>query len=252
VVSLVAPGKKVTVLAAAQKAGTQTVIVSQDSFVNRTDTAYWIDLTDGSRIKLFPQSRLTANKKLTGTREIHLEGKAFFEVAKDKTRPFTVYSGHINTTALGTSFTITALSGTSAVNVELFTGRVVVKADNNRIKDVYLQPGQQIRIDCITYQTKTIDHRLNTTAHMQEQVIEKSETLDSFEFEQTPLEKVFTQLQQHFGKKISYTPKDIKGMSFTGKIDTAADPGKILNTIAAMNGLKVMGEKDGFLILPIQ
>ncbi len=59
-------------------------------------------------------------------RELFLEGEALFEVEKDKTRPFIVYTGGLSTTALGTSFKIT--TGAAAVRVQLLTGKVVVKA----------------------------------------------------------------------------------------------------------------------------
>ena len=62
-------------------------------------------------------------------REIYLEGEAYFKVAKDKTKPFTVFAGALATTALGTQFRITAKKNTPGnITVKLFTGKVAIRS----------------------------------------------------------------------------------------------------------------------------
>ncbi|MEQ9289438.1 MAG: FecR domain-containing protein [Cyclobacteriaceae bacterium] len=70
-----------------------------------------------------------------GSRQVDLVGEAYFEVRKDSLRPFTVRSLGANTTALGTSFNISAFPENETVEVHLITGRVLV---NN----VELTPGE--------------------------------------------------------------------------------------------------------------
>jgi len=249
------PGRKVAVLAAAQK-NNRTVVapVTRDSFENRSNLPLWVGLPDSSKVKLFPHSQMTCSKGLTGNhRDIYLEGKAFFKVAKDKTRPFTVYSGNISTTALGTSFTVTAWHNTATVNIELFTGRVVVREKSSKMKDVYLVPGDAVDINCNTYQAKTTVHHANTASQDVQQHQRKDvAVVEVLNFEQEPLEKVFKRLEVLFGRHIRYVPAEIKGMSFTGTLKTALGQEKILSAIAVINGLHMIPEKDGFLIRSIR
>ena len=64
-----------------------------------------IVLEDGSKVRLLANSSISLMQPFSEKqRAIQLQGKAFFEVSHDKSRPFTVLSGNILTTALGTSF----------------------------------------------------------------------------------------------------------------------------------------------------
>lgn len=77
--------------------------------INTTDTPQQLVLQDGSELKLFGNSMISYYEPfIDNKRNITLIGKADFKVAKDKTKPFTVFSGDISTTALGTRFTVTA------------------------------------------------------------------------------------------------------------------------------------------------
>ena len=66
-----------------------------------------IELPDGSKIWLNQNSTLEYKKNFE-KRIVYLEGEAFFDVAKDKSRPFEIYAGKSKTTVLGTSFNIRA------------------------------------------------------------------------------------------------------------------------------------------------
>ncbi len=73
-----------------------------------------------------------------------LEGQAFFEVASDASRPFTVESGGLKTTALGTSFTVQRYSRQGYIKVNLYTGKVRVEGQQ---EGVTLLPGEGFRFD---------------------------------------------------------------------------------------------------------
>lgn len=102
-------------------------------------------LPDGSVVYLNAGSRLRYPETFDGlsTRDVILEGEAFFEVVKNATKPFTVHSQGVNTTALGTSFTVRAYPG-NPISVALATGKVSVthRADPARVNEVLLLPGQ--------------------------------------------------------------------------------------------------------------
>ncbi len=84
-----------------------------------------VTLPDGSTVILNGNSSISItpgfnNKK----REVLLNGTAFFQVAKDPNKPFTVISGRVSTTALGTSFYIHQSSNKAPTTVSLLTGKV--------------------------------------------------------------------------------------------------------------------------------
>jgi ferric-dicitrate binding protein FerR (iron transport regulator) len=115
--------------------------------VNTSGKEKRVQLPDGSLIVLADKSEIGYREPFRDKRDITLRGKAYFKVAKDKTRPFTVISGVVSTTALGTEFTVTAFENTSQIIVRLYEGKVVIKPvekGNLKLrKEVYLLPGQQ-------------------------------------------------------------------------------------------------------------
>lgn len=89
---------------------------------------YTIRLMDGTLVKLNSGSKIRFPEKFeSDSREVYLEGEAFFEVTKDTSRPFTVISGGIETKVLGTSFNISAYPERENIDVAVVTGKVTVR-----------------------------------------------------------------------------------------------------------------------------
>jgi ferric-dicitrate binding protein FerR (iron transport regulator) len=92
-------------------------------------------LPDGSIVWLNAESKVTYAADFEGNqRALTLEGEAYFEVKKDKLKPFIVLSGKISTTAIGTSFNISAYPEDSTIEVALITGKVQVKSPTSGIQ----------------------------------------------------------------------------------------------------------------------
>lgn len=84
-------------------------------------------LSDGSTIRLGPKSIFSYPREFTGsTREVHLEGEAFFDVFPDHTRPFIVSSGKVKTRVVGTSFLVQTFRNAEALEVTVVSGKVKV------------------------------------------------------------------------------------------------------------------------------
>lgn len=85
-----------------------------------------ITLPDSSTVYLGPDSKLRYAEKFSGnTREINLEGEAFFEVTKNPNKPFIIHTGVITTKVLGTSFKVEAFLNKPVI-VSVSTGKVRV------------------------------------------------------------------------------------------------------------------------------
>jgi ferric-dicitrate binding protein FerR (iron transport regulator) len=99
-----------------------------------------IKLSDGSRIRLNANSRISYPEKFTDEmREVSLEGEAYFEVAHLASSPFIVHTAHANTKVLGTSFNV--LSADEATSITLVEGKVNVYMPNG--KTAMLTPNLQ-------------------------------------------------------------------------------------------------------------
>ena len=102
---------------------------------------------DGTTVKLFAGSVIRYPVKFSEeNREVYLQGEGFFEVTRDTSRPFTVSTNTLKTTALGTSFNIQTSENETKCNVSLVTGNVRVEMLENlsgRTKTIFLEPGEE-------------------------------------------------------------------------------------------------------------
>lgn len=86
-----------------------------------------VTLADGSHVWLNAGTKFRVPQAFkNNTREVYLEGEAFFEVARNPKKPFIVHAGKLTTTVLGTSFNIRNYSGLST-EIAVVTGRVSVR-----------------------------------------------------------------------------------------------------------------------------
>ncbi len=184
-------------------------------------------LSDGSVIKLNSGSRVRYMKDFTAeTREVFLEGEAYFEVAKDAARPFIVHTGNTSTTALGTSFNIRSYEGEER-EVALLTGKVAVM-DNVLNKKVYLKKGDGVKLNPEKDKMELFRYNKEiTTAWLNKKII----------FDKTPINEMVRTLENWYGVKISlsqinktdlwvsgtYTNETLsnilEGLSYTARFD---------------------------------
>lgn len=115
---------------------------------------YQVILPDGSMVWLNAASSLKFPTAFTGgQRDVGLTGEAYFEVAKNPSKPFTVNIGSLNVKVLGTHFNINAYADEDNIKTTLLEGLVqltsgnshnllkpdeqgIVKGDNIRIVEV--------------------------------------------------------------------------------------------------------------------
>lgn len=101
---------------------------------NTTAIAKTLQLEDGSTVTLESFSSLKyPTQFVKKQREVILKGEAFFEIARDTSKPFVVYANETITKVLGTSFTIKAFEGEQEVEVAVKTGKVAVYANVNSL-----------------------------------------------------------------------------------------------------------------------
>ncbi|HEU5365153.1 MAG TPA: FecR family protein [Hanamia sp.] len=106
---------------------------------------YKVQLSDGTLIWLNASSSLTYPASFSGKeRNVTLTGEAYFEIAKDKNRPFKVLlTDSTEIHDIGTHFNIMAYDDENGKYITLTEGEIDVRKNNEFQK---LKPGQQVRI----------------------------------------------------------------------------------------------------------
>ncbi len=230
--------------------------------INTSDKDQLFTLADGSTILLSPNSvlsyRLTA-----ASRELALNGVARFTVKKDQARPFSVFSGDIVTTALGTTFSVMAFPGGNSITIRLHEGKVVVRSvDSIRdklAKDFYLLPGNELVYDkrlvsarlgrfgttIATGGKKSPEQELPVTDSLS---MSQSDMGSWYMFNNQSLDQVFRQLQEMFQTKIVYSSAEVKNKYFIGKFDKSDSLINILRKITVLNKLRLIQKDNMFLI----
>jgi hypothetical protein len=105
---------------------------------------YAVTISDGTKIWLNAGSKIIYPVTFAGKkqREVQLFGEAYFEVARDKTKPFIVHTEHQTIEVLGTHFNINTYSDEPQAVTTLTEGLVKVTTPNDKRKEFILHPGQ--------------------------------------------------------------------------------------------------------------
>jgi transmembrane sensor len=169
-----------------------------------------ITLGDGSKVILNANSKLIFPKPFDRhKREVFLEGEAYFEIAKDSLRAFSVHSGGLETIALGTSFNVEAYND-GFCNVALVSGKVFVQgkdaSDNPDTKGTTLFPGEMLKYNSRGFMVKAFD---------EESVLGWTKKL--ILFDNTPMPKAVRVLENWYGVKFHFVNQPEHKISFKGR-----------------------------------
>jgi transmembrane sensor len=186
-----------------------------------------VRLPDGSLVILEPKAIVRYSDKFTGPkREVYLEGNAFFKVTRNTRSPFYVYSKNIVTQVLGTSFFIKANPLTKNVEVAVQTGKVAVyeygretvqERKNDESSGVILKPNQKVIYN-------DTDHHFRTTLVeiplpvIAEKNAEERITELNFVFDETPMARVLTYLEQAYHIEMVLDNESLAKCLFSGDI----------------------------------
>lgn len=106
-----------------------------------TGKDYKVVLSDGSIVHLNAFSRLRFPFSFDGkTREVYLDGEAYFDIAANASQPFIVHTAGTSVRVLGTSFNVNAYSD-SLVVTSLVEGSVMTKVEES--EGLILKPGME-------------------------------------------------------------------------------------------------------------
>ena len=191
--------------------------------VNISDMELRIVLPDSSVVKLAPNSRLSYSNDMDKhpERDVYLSGEAFFEVTKNPTQPFRVFSDEVVTKVLGTSFTVRAFEKDKEIKVTVRTGKVRVYSQvNDEVKtemnaehpdDILLTPNQQV-----VYQRSK--QKFQKTILEKPMIIDSAISKNSMVYEDAPIIQVLENLKKAYGISIIYDEDSLRNCTLTADL----------------------------------
>lgn len=197
---------------------------------NNSNKPQIITLSDGSSVLLQPNSKLSYPKIFVGNeRKVYLSGEGFFEISKNRKKPFFVFSNEIVTKVVGTSFRIKAYDNDPNIEVLVRTGVVKVRSNqlikNSKDQEVSLLPNQALRFirQNLTFNKITDITQDESLAHTVSSNIEQL----SFEFTDIPVAQIFKTIEQAYLVDIDFPKEKLKDCHLTTSLSDQPLPEKL-------------------------
>lgn len=157
-------------------------------------------------------------------RHLILKGEAFFEVARDTSRPFIVESRHNRVEVLGTRFNVSAYDDLSPVKTTLLQGSVKITNGHDHL---LLHPGEQAECSENRLESHPVDAKMIA-----------SWVYGTFEFENMPLAEITDQLGRWYDVDFLYENTALKAITFTGAATRYKDLGFMLSMLEQLSGVR--------------
>ena len=199
-------------------------------------------LSDGSKIILNASTRFKYPTSFNGDeRVVHLEGEAYFEVAKNHSKPFIVKLKNQQITVLGTSFNIQAFNDDRFSVTTLLSGSILLEsfdAQGRKMSSMKLKPNQQARSD-----NRTGSIFLSET----DASISNAWVGGKYRFKDETLVSIVKRLENYYGVNIRLAHDSLRNIRYTGTFSLDQGIQEVLDIINSEKQFTFM--KDGKDIL---
>jgi transmembrane sensor len=208
----------------------------QDLTYNTVETPrggqFQVNLPDGSKVWLNAASSIRFPTVFNSNeRKVELKGEAYFEVAKNKEKPFRVSTVNQVVEVLGTHFNVNAYRDESFEKTTLLEGSVRI---NKGTETVLLKPGQQSRLNKNT--------GIKVSEADSEEVIAWKNGM--FQFNNADIKTIMRQIARWYDVDISYEANINTDVRFNGEIPRNAAIREILDMLDfAEIKFKIQGNK---------
>jgi transmembrane sensor len=186
-----------------------------------------VTFSDGTKVTLNSSSSISFPREFHGsTREVYLEGEAYFNVASDSGHSFIVHANHVDVEVLGTEFNVRGWSSDEIVDVIVREGKVSVRSI---FKD--LDDGAEV---ILTEGFKTIV-KAGQAPESARQVNVINNLLwmtGGLHFDNIPFGQVAIQLERRFNVNITIADDELLDVPYTGTFQYA-ELDEVLMVIAA-------------------
>lgn len=193
-----------------------------------------ITLPDGTLIWMNAATQIRVNSDFNTSKARKLQmdfGEAFFQVQRDTLRPFSISTGHLLTTVLGTSFNIKSYPEMNTYKVAVATGKVKVTYENGNSRSVLssgLVKNQVLKFNLLTQRTKiNTQHVSNLT---------QWKTNRSLFFDELTLDQIAAELSRQYNIVVKVDETEKPKRTYTMQLDYQ-DLNKALQLIVLETGI---------------
>ncbi len=201
---------------------------------------YNLVLSDGSRVFLNSVSKLTYPVVFDNNkREVKLEGEAYFEIVKDKSKPFLVNINGMKIEVLGTSFNVKAYTDDDKIYATLVEGKIKLNTDQNE-NNWILVPDQQAIL-------KKSSNKVEVREVDVQQFISWKNGM--YTFTNQTLEEILKTLSRWYDFEYEFSNESLKSIRFEGGLNKYDDVYPILDIMRSTGKLsyKIDGKKITFI-----
>jgi hypothetical protein len=197
-----------------------------------------ITLSDGSKVWLNAASSIKYPVAFIGNeRPVEITGEAYFEVAKDISKPFIVKTGGQEVQVLGTHFNVNAYADEGSVKTTLLEGSVAVKKGS---QSVIIKPGEQ------TGESKTGELAIVHNVDLLEAMAWKD---GLFRFKEITIESLMKQIARWYDVDVSYEGGDIK-QHFIATIPRNSTAADVFKALELTGGVHFIIEGKKVIVMP--
>lgn len=194
--------------------------------IERGNKASTIILSDGSKVILNAATKFKYPTQFNSKeRKVYLEGEAFFDIAKNKDKPFIVSINKQNITVLGTIFNVEAYENESNSIITLLSGKIKLEAYDdigNLTNQTFVFANQKVVSD-----NKT---GIITLTSINED-LSSNWTKGEYKFKDEYLSKITKRLEKYYDVNFILKDKELYKIKYTGTFSTDQDINEVLRII---------------------
>jgi len=195
---------------------------------------YKLVLPDGTKVWLNAESSIKYPVAFVGKeRRVYVTGETYFEVAKDKEKPFRVVANNITVEALGTQFNVNSYPNEPFYSTTLVEGSVIVTKGS---KENILKPGQQARLTENDFQI--------VKANIDSAIAWKN---NEFKFINTPIDAIMRQIERWYDAEVEY--KDKVNLHLNATIGRDVPVSKLLEIFEQTNQVHFKIEEKKIIVM---
>lgn len=222
-----------------KSADTAAIHFTDNNIATKPGSRSQIKLPDGTLVTLNADSKISYPDNFIGaTREVMLEGEAFFEVTENKARPFIIHLKTMDIKVLGTVFNVKSYPAEHIAEASLIRGSIEVTLKNRHNEKIMLKPNEKISVtDEVAEESK------NTKGNAAKSGVQRSDniplislapldvdkkeniikeigwTQNKLMFKNQSLQDIAIILYRWYGRSIEIRSEKLKEQKFTGNFN---------------------------------
>ena len=181
---------------------------------------FCLTLSDGTRVWLNSETSIQYPVAFGAKeRRVFVQGEAYFEVAKDAKKPFTVQFMSSSVTVLGTSFNIRAYPEEKRSQTTLAEGSVRIYSHGS---SMLLKPGEQAEVSALSGEMVKQEVEVKNFTSWKD---------GRFVFEQQPLEDIMRTLERWYDIRVIFKDEGAKRISLSGNMKRYGDFSQVMKML---------------------